>query len=140
MLKTAQFTSYRLAHHTPSYYRSASVALNHTTHLHSSTHTRSPVTTSQPSIKSKSKLQTHIEDSPEYKTDAIKMAGNKNNAPPEHEMVYFKQLASSVRRFGDFRTVLHTGLYSQVVAMEVPVGGDIGDEVRLHSTPHPEPK
>lgn len=25
--------------------------------------------------------------------------------------------------------MLHTGLYSQLVAMEIPVGGDIGDEV-----------
>lgn len=27
--------------------------------------------------------------------------------------------------------MLHTGLYSQLVAMEVPVGGDIGDEVSV---------
>ena len=57
------------------------------------------------------------------------MVGNKENAPPKHEMVHFKGLMSEVRRFGDFRTVLHTGLYSQLVAMEVPVGGEIGDEV-----------
>lgn len=31
---------------------------------------------------------------------------------------------------GDFRRVLWTGLYSQLVLMTVPVGGDIGDEVR----------
>ena len=36
---------------------------------------------------------------------------------------------TEVRSFGDFRRVLHTGLYSQLVAMEIPVGGDIGDEV-----------
>jgi len=46
-------------------------------------------------------------------------------------MVYFPDLLKRERRFGDFRTVMHTGLYSQVVAMEVPVGGEIGDEVRL---------
>jgi putative ABC transport system ATP-binding protein len=45
-------------------------------------------------------------------------------------MVHFKGLLSSKREFGDFRTVLHTGLYSQIVAMEIPVGGEIGDEVR----------
>lgn len=28
--------------------------------------------------------------------------------------------------------MLHTGLYSQLVAMEIPVGGDIGDEVRCY--------
>lgn len=32
---------------------------------------------------------------------------------------------------GEFRRVLWTGLYSQVVLMTVPVGGDIGDEVGL---------
>jgi hypothetical protein len=48
-------------------------------------------------------------------------------------MVHFKGLLSEKRSFGDFRTVLHTGLFSQLVAMEVPVGGDIGDEVRLLS-------
>jgi len=57
------------------------------------------------------------------------MEGNREDKPPKHEMVHFKGLMSEVRRFGDFRTVLHTGLYSQLVAMEVPVGGEIGDEV-----------
>lgn len=65
--------------------------------------------------------------------DAFKKSGNRENKPPKHEMVYFKGLLNTERRFGDFRTVLHTGLYSQVVAMEVPVGGDIGDEVRFSS-------
>ncbi|KAF2276281.1 RmlC-like cupin, partial [Westerdykella ornata] len=55
--------------------------------------------------------------------------GNRKDAPPKHEMVYFNGLLNTERRFGDFRTVLHTGLYSQVVAMEVPVDGEIGDEV-----------
>ena len=63
--------------------------------------------------------------------DAYKQSGNRKDEPPKHEMVHFAGLLSSKREFGDFRTVLHTGLYSQVVAMEVPVGGDIGDEVRL---------
>ncbi|KAF2084843.1 hypothetical protein K490DRAFT_75510 [Saccharata proteae CBS 121410] len=49
--------------------------------------------------------------------------------PPKHQMVHFPGLMSEVRRFDVFRKVLHTGLYSQLVAMEVPVGGDIGDEV-----------
>jgi len=63
--------------------------------------------------------------------DAYKKSGNRKDEPPKHEMVHFAGLLSSKREFGDFRTVLHTGLYSQVVAMEVPVGGDIGDEVCL---------
>lgn len=44
-------------------------------------------------------------------------------------MVYFPKLTSEVRAFGQFRKVLHTGLFSQLVSMEIPVGGDIGDEV-----------
>jgi hypothetical protein len=63
--------------------------------------------------------------------DAYKKLGNRKDAPPAHKMVHFKGLLSEKRSFGDFRTVLHTGLFSQLVAMEVPVGGDIGDEVRL---------
>jgi hypothetical protein len=65
--------------------------------------------------------------------DAYKKLGNRKDAPPAHKMVHFKGLLSEKRSFGDFRTVLHTGLFSQLVAMEVPVGGDIGDEVRLLS-------
>jgi hypothetical protein len=59
----------------------------------------------------------------------MNQVGNRKDAPPKHEMVYFKGLLNTQRRFGDFRTVLHTGLYGQVVAMEVPPGGEIGDEV-----------
>lgn len=49
--------------------------------------------------------------------------------PPKHEIKYFPGLTSEVRAFGQFRKVIHTGLYSQLVTMEIPVGGDIGDEV-----------
>jgi len=50
--------------------------------------------------------------------------------PPKHEMVYFPQMTTSLpASSGEFRRVLWTGLYSQVVLMTVPVGGDIGDEV-----------
>jgi len=52
-----------------------------------------------------------------------------STSPPKHEMVYFPKLTSDVRAFGQFRKVLHTGLFSQLVSMEIPVGGDIGDEV-----------
>lgn len=52
-----------------------------------------------------------------------------NKEIPKHEMAYFKALATSKREFGDFRRVLFTGLYSQLVVMEVPVGGEIRDEV-----------
>lgn len=52
-----------------------------------------------------------------------------SSSPPKHELVYFPKLTSDVRAFGQFRKVLHTGLFSQLVSMEIPVGGDIGDEV-----------
>lgn len=65
------------------------------------------------------------------KMEALKKLGNRADAPPKHEMVHFPGLMSEKRSFGDFRTVLHTGLFSQIVAMEVPVNGEIGDEVHL---------
>jgi len=53
-----------------------------------------------------------------------------NSSPPKHEMVYFPQMTSSLpASSSEFRKVLFTGLYSQVVLMTIPVGGDIGDEV-----------
>ncbi|KAL1296623.1 hypothetical protein AAFC00_000112 [Neodothiora populina] len=51
--------------------------------------------------------------------------------PPPHSMVYFPGLTSTVRSFGVFRKVMHTGLYSQLVTMEIPPNGEIGDEVHL---------
>ena len=56
---------------------------------------------------------------------------NKPTTPPKHEMVYFPGLTSTVRSFEQFRRVEFTGLYSQLVTMEIPVGGDIGNEVHL---------
>src|SRR6186713_137669 len=76
-------------------------------------------------------LHTTFSRNTDTKIKDYRMAVNTKNAPPAHEMVHFKNLLSSKRAFGDFRTVLHTGLYSQIVAMEVPVGGEIGDEVRV---------
>ena len=50
--------------------------------------------------------------------------------PPKHELQYFPDMANALpSESGEFRRVLHTGLYSQVVLMTVPVGGDIGEEV-----------
>lgn len=66
-----------------------------------------------------------ISTTPVYKGKDPKMS----SSPPKHEMVYFPKLTSEVRAFGQFRKVLHTGLFSQLVSMEIPVGGDIGDEV-----------
>jgi len=45
-------------------------------------------------------------------------------------MAYFPNMTAALpSKHGEFRSVLWTGLYSQVVLMTVPVGGDIGDEV-----------
>ena len=53
------------------------------------------------------------------------------SGPPKHEMAYFPEMTSALpSKSAEFRRVLWTGLYSQVVLMTVPVGGDIGDEVR----------
>merc|ERR1711900_143836 len=47
-----------------------------------------------------------------------------------HLVVYFPKMTSKLpASSGEFRKVLFTGLYSQVVLMTIPVGGDIGDEV-----------
>ncbi len=53
-----------------------------------------------------------------------------NAGPPAHEMVYFPHMTTSLpSESAEFRRVLWTGLYSQLVLMTIPVGGDIGDEV-----------
>ncbi|KAH6682969.1 RmlC-like cupin domain-containing protein [Halenospora varia] len=53
-----------------------------------------------------------------------------NSGPPKHEMAYFPDMCSALpSSSSEFRKVLWTGLYSQVVLMTIPVGGDIGDEV-----------
>ena len=60
------------------------------------------------------------------------MASKAQTGPPAHEMVYFPQMTTSLPSSStEFRRVLWTGLYSQVVLMNVPVGGDIGDEVHM---------
>ena len=59
--------------------------------------------------------------------------------PPKHEMAYFPGMTNSLpSESGDFRRVLWTGLYSQLVLMTVPVDGEIGDEVcsRVKTTAH----
>lgn len=53
-----------------------------------------------------------------------------SDGPPKHEMQYFPNMTGAMpSENAEFRRVLWTGLYSQVVLMTVPVGGDIGDEV-----------
>ncbi|KAF2727815.1 hypothetical protein EJ04DRAFT_529126 [Polyplosphaeria fusca] len=133
MLKTAQFTSYRLAHRSPAYFRPTLLNLSQTRSIpdpHDHSSGRDMHSTHNCCVKSKSRFQKDIEDrDPVELTERYKMAGNREDRAPKHETVMFEGLLSSKRAFGEFRTVLHTGLYSQVVAMEVPVNGEIGDEV-----------
>lgn len=51
--------------------------------------------------------------------------------PPKHEMQYFPDMVNALpSASGEFRRVLWTGLYTQLVLMTIPVGGDIGEEVK----------
>ncbi|KAK4230282.1 RmlC-like cupin domain-containing protein [Podospora fimiseda] len=66
------------------------------------------------------------------KLNRPKMAPFKtpSSDPPKHEMQYFPSMTTSLpAESHEFRRVLWTGLYSQVVLMTVPVGGDIGEEI-----------
>jgi len=80
-------------------------------------------------LASKSSKSPHfkISQAPTIRT----MASHKSNSgPPAHEMVYFPRMTTSLpSSSAEFRKVLFTGLYSQVVLMTIPVDGDIGDEV-----------
>ncbi|TDZ99684.1 Uncharacterized protein C8034_v000071 [Colletotrichum sidae] len=53
-----------------------------------------------------------------------------SSEPPKHEMQHFPDMTTALpSESGEFRRVLWTGLYSQVVLMTIPVDGDIGEEV-----------
>jgi hypothetical protein len=53
-----------------------------------------------------------------------------SDQPPKHEMAFFPGMTTHLpSQSAEFRRVLWTGLYSQLVLMTVPVDGDIGDEV-----------
>lgn len=43
--------------------------------------------------------------------------------------MYAENIKEATKANTNFRTVLHTGPHSQIVAMSIPVGGDIGEEV-----------
>ena len=43
--------------------------------------------------------------------------------------MFAEDIKKLARENTNFRKVLHTGEYSQIVAMSIPVGGDIGEEV-----------
>lgn len=42
--------------------------------------------------------------------------------------MYAEDIKKLTKENSNFRTVLHTGAHSQIVAMSIPVGGDIGEE------------
>jgi|SRR3989344_7671892 len=42
--------------------------------------------------------------------------------------MYAEDIKKLTKENTNFRTVLHTGIHSQIVAMSIPVGGDIGEE------------
>jgi len=43
--------------------------------------------------------------------------------------MYAEDIKKLTKENTNFRMVLHTGAHSQIVAMNIPVGGDIGEEV-----------
>ncbi|KAI9739130.1 MAG: hypothetical protein M1834_007343 [Cirrosporium novae-zelandiae] len=53
---------------------------------------------------------------------------------PKKEIVYFPNITTTyLSTSSEFRRVLWTGLYSQVVLMTIPVGGEIGEEASIHT-------
>lgn len=50
--------------------------------------------------------------------------------PPEREMQFFPRMTTAFpSKSADYRRVLWTGLYSQLVMMSIPEGGEISEEV-----------
>ena len=83
-------------------------------------------------IKHSSKTLTSVTTRKAFSHSTIRSAKDPKmpSGPPKHEMAYFPNMTSALpSKSGEFRRVMWTGLYSQVVLMTVPVGGDIGDEV-----------
>ena len=54
-----------------------------------------------------------------------------SNDPPKQQMEFFAQLANlQPSETDEFRRLLWTGLYSQLIIMTVPVNGDIDEEIK----------
>lgn len=47
--------------------------------------------------------------------------------------MYAEDIKKITKENTNFRKVLHTGTYSQIVAMSIPVGSDIGEEVHQNT-------
>lgn len=99
------------------------------TTLHARTLTRLTTRALKPLTSSPSIIIRNLQTTPSPDMSNFPEGHKDQSKPPPHEMIYFKGLTKEVREFGVFRKVLHTSMYSQLVAMEIPVGGDIGDEV-----------
>ncbi|KAI3556102.1 cupin domain-containing protein [Colletotrichum abscissum] len=65
-----------------------------------------------------------------FSTTKMSTFSTPSSDPPKREMQYFPDMTAALpSESGEFRRVLWTGLYSQLVLMTVPVDGDIGEEV-----------
>jgi len=74
-------------------------------------------------------LRTLISSSIRRTTTASSIRTMSTSKPAHLNKMYVLPKANeTVSKFGDFRTVMWTGEHSQLVAMTIPVGGDIGKE------------
>ena len=70
----------------------------------------------------------------EFSTSKMSTFPTPSKDPPKKEMVYYPNVNTAIpSTSAEFRRVLWTRLYSQLVLMTVPVGGDIGEEVQSQS-------
>ncbi len=93
------------------------------------------VSSSTSAVRDRSSAKNLITKVRPFSTTTMKFT-TPSEEPPKHEMAYFPNMTTSLpSESGDFRRVLWTGLYSQLVLMTVPVDGEIGDEVSSVALP-----
>lgn len=63
----------------------------------------------------------------------IKIKNSSPKGKSEIPMSYHINIVKETQNNKDFRHVLYTGLSSQLVVMNIPAGGDIGEEVHKYS-------
>ncbi|KAI0192219.1 cupin domain-containing protein [Xylaria flabelliformis] len=93
---------------------------------------RRSITTIRPQLVSRFTINKAIcfDNSRLFSTTRLAPYPTPSSDRPKHEMQYFPDMLTALpSESAEFRRVLWTGLYSQVVLMTVPVGGDIGDEM-----------
>jgi hypothetical protein len=88
------------------------------------------------SVRTVSRLSHLTKPAPRFfSTTKMATFPTPSSDPPKHEMQYFPDMVNALpSASAEFRRVLWTGLYTQLVLMTIPVGGDIGEEVRLVSS------